>query len=405
MVIAIVGGGAAGFMAAITAAENFPEARVMILEKSNKVLGKVRVSGGGRCNVTHRPHAPAVFAKSYPRGAPLLKKYLLAAFDAAATVQWFGERGVRLKTEEDGRMFPVTDTSDTVVFCLMEAARNAGVAVLTGVTVSGFTLETGRFKLSLKGSETVVADRLLVATGGYPKPEGFSWLTEHRHVIAPPVPSLFTFNMPGNDVLTLAGVSVKTATVRVTGTKLMETGPLLITHWGLSGPVILKLSAWGARELAARNYRFEIRINWTGTFHPEQVRDFLLDLKENHPKQQLEAHPQFGIPARLWKILAAKAGIEPGRKQGELTNKVLNRFTELLTNGMFEVSGKTTFKEEFVTCGGVGLEAVDPQTMESRSVKGLFFAGEVLDVDGITGGFNFQHAWSSGYVAGKNIGK
>lgn len=418
MHIAIIGGGAAGFMAAITAAESFPGSKVTLLEKSGKVLSKVRISGGGRCNVTHQPSGPHHFAKSYPRGEKFLKS-ILSVFGADDTVRWFETRGVRLKTEPDGRMFPHTDSSDTIIHCLMESARKAGVEVRTGVAVHSFEKPGEQFLLEVQqasrsddsrsddsrsSGSRIVADRVVIATGGAPKLQGFDWLEEHRHTIVPPVPSLFTFNTPENYLLPLAGISVQHAKISIPNTSLKSEGPLLITHWGFSGPAILRLSAWGARELAESGYLFTVRINWSGDNHFDQVRETLYGLKNSFPKQQLAAHAQFGLPARLWRLLAEKAGITGELRLADTPHKSLNKFAMLLTDGTFDVSGKTTFKEEFVTCGGVSLESVDLKTMESKNIKGLFFAGEVIDVDGITGGFNFQNAWSTGYIAGKHAG-
>lgn len=403
MHIAIIGGGAAGFMAAITAAETFPESKVTILEKSGNILSKVRISGGGRCNVTHRPSDPASFSKNYPRGLGFVRS-ILPVFSAADTIRWFESRGVRLKTEPDGRIFPVSDSSDTIIHCLMESARKAGVGIKTRVSVSSFSVQDHRFQLELNDGTRYPADRVLVATGGSPNIRGFDWLSERGHDIAPPVPSLFTLNTPGSYLLPLAGISVPDATIRIQDTALKSEGPLLITHWGFSGPAILKLSAWGARDLAGLDYRFRVRINWTGALNFDYVRQNLYTLKNASPRQQLASHAQFGIPARLWRIQAENAGIPAPLKLADTPHKSLNKLAMLLTDNVFEVSGKTTFKEEFVTCGGVTLDSVHPGTMESKVVSGLFFAGEVLDIDGVTGGFNFQNAWSTGFIAGKHIG-
>lgn len=403
MTITIVGGGASGFMAAITAAETFPDAQVTILEKSRTVLNKVRVSGGGRCNVTHRPHELRHFIKNYPRGEKLLRR-LLTHFDANSTVEWFEKRGVKLKTEADGRMFPVSDSSHTITECLVKTARNLGVEIRTGVSVNSFEKAGDTFHLEINNGEPILTDRLLIATGGYPRAESFEWLEQHRHGIVPPLPSLFTFNTPDNYLLSLAGVSVKDALVKIMGTKHEWRGPLLITHWGFSGPAVLKLSAWGARDLAENDYHFTCRINWLPEMKEQEVRDFMLAEKNNTPKQQIASHARFGLPSRLWKAFTEKAEIPDTLRWGDAGHKVLNRMTELLTNSQYEVKGKTTFKEEFVTCGGIALSDIDPETLQSRSVPGLFFSGEVIDVDGITGGFNFQHAWTTGYIVGKNIG-
>lgn len=404
MLFAVIGGGASGFMAALTAAENHPNDKVIIFEKSREVLSKVRISGGGRCNVTHQPSSPTSFAKNYPRGQSFLKK-ILTQFDATDTLRWFESRGVRLKTEPDGRVFPQTNSSQTIIQCLLKQADRLGVEIRTGVSVKNFEIIDNQFLLHLHNDAPLKVDRLIVATGGSPKMQGFDWLTQHGHDVAPPVPSLFTFNTPQNSLRTLAGISVNPVEIRIPKLKLLSNGPLLITHWGFSGPAVLKLSAWGARELADLNYRFQIRINWIPGKNFDSLQSWLHDLKVKHPKQQLSAHPQFGIPARLWRWMAENAGIDRNLKLIETPHKKLNKMATQLTDGLFEVEGKTTFKEEFVTCGGIELTNINPLTMESRKIKGLFFTGEVLNVDGITGGFNFQNAWTTGYIAGKNVGQ
>lgn len=404
MLFAVIGGGASGFMAALTAAENHPNDKVIIFEKSREVLSKVRISGGGRCNVTHQPSSPTSFAKNYPRGQSFLKK-ILTQFDATDTMRWFESRGVRLKTEPDGRVFPQTNSSQTIIQCLLKQADRLGVEIRTGVSVKNFEIIDNQFLLHLHNDAPLKVDRLIVATGGSPKMQGFDWLTQHGHDVAPPVPSLFTFNTPQNSLRTLAGISVNPVEIRIPKLKLLSNGPLLITHWGFSGPAVLKLSAWGARELADLNYRFQIRINWIPGKNFDSLQSWLHDLKAKHPKQQLSAHPQFGIPARLWRWMAENAGIDRNLKLIETPHKKLNKMATQLTDGLFEVEGKTTFKEEFVTCGGIELTNINPLTMESTKIKGLFFTGEVLNVDGITGGFNFQNAWTTGYIAGKNVGQ
>lgn len=404
MLFAVIGGGASGFMAALTAAENHPNDKVIIFEKSREVLSKVRISGGGRCNVTHQPSSPTSFAKNYPRGQSFLKK-ILTQFDATDTMRWFESRGVRLKTEPDGRVFPQTNSSQTIIQCLLEQADRLGVEIRTGVSVKNFEIIDNQFLLHLHNDAPLKVDRLIVATGGSPKMQGFDWLTQHGHDVAPPVPSLFTFNTPQNSLRTLAGISVNPVEIRIPKLKLLSNGPLLITHWGFSGPAVLKLSAWGARELAELNYRFQLRINWIPGKNFDSLQSWLHDLKVKHPKQQLSAHPQFGIPARLWRWMAENAGIDRNLKLIETPHKKLNKMATQLTDGLFEVEGKTTFKEEFVTCGGIELTNINPLTMESTKIKGLFFTGEVLNVDGITGGFNFQNAWTTGYIAGKNVGQ
>lgn len=389
-------------MAAITAAETFPGSGIQILEKNRTVLNKVRISGGGRCNVTHRPSDLRFFIKNYPRGEKLLRK-LLSQFSAQDTVDWFESRGVNLKTEEDGRMFPTTDSSHTIIECLTRTARELGIAIRTSAGVTSFTKDESGFALTMDDNSIVHCDRLLIATGGFPKRSGFDWIEQHE--IIAPNPSLFTFNTPDNYLLPLAGVSVQDALVKISGTKHEWRGPLLITHWGFSGPAILKLSAWGARDLADKNYEFTCRINWVPEMNEQQLREFLVAEKSKTPKQQISSHAKFGLSSRLWKTFTEQAEIPDNLIWSEAPRKLLNRLADMLTNSQFEVKGKTTFKEEFVTCGGVALSELNAETLESKKIPGLFFSGEVIDVDGITGGFNFQNAWASGYVVGKSIGK
>jgi len=405
--IVVIGGGAAGFFGAITAAETFPDATVTILEKNRTVLNKVRISGGGRCNVTHACFDNRQLVKRYPRGEKPLRT-LLTQFDATGTVAWFKHRGVLLKTEPDGRMFPATNTSDTIVDCLLTTARRLGIQVRTSCGVAELepTDSSGSgWSIRLLTGETLTADRVLVATGGYPQLTGYGWLPDQAESIIPPVPSLFTFNVSDSPLLPLAGVSVPEAKVYVVGTKQEQSGPLLLTHWGFSGPAILRLSAWAARELADASYRFTLRINWVPTLNENQLRAGLQDFRQQNGRKLVVSQNPFGLPARLWQALASESGIADTQRWADLPAKLLNRLGERLTNSQFQVVGKSTFKDEFVTCGGVSFESLNLQTLESKAQPGLFFAGEVLDVDGITGGFNFQSAWTTGYVAGLNIGK
>lgn len=406
--IVVVGGGAAGFFGAITAAETFPDARVTILEKNRSVLGKVRVSGGGRCNVTHACFDNRLLIKNYPRGERWLRP-LLNTFDAAATIRWFEANGVRLKTEADGRMFPTTDSSETIIDCLLQAAQRLRIQIRTSCGVATLSRSSDEnqinsWLLQLTTGETVLANRVLIATGGYPQLSSYGWLPEQSEPLVPPVPSLFTLNVPDSYLLPLAGVSVANANVKIMGTKLEQHGPLLLTHWGFSGPAVLRLSAWGARVLAERNYHFTLRIHWIPALNEEEVRNSIQVFRHQNPKKQVTSQNPFGLPGRLWQALATEAGVEDTIRWADLPGKVQNRLIEKLTNSQFQVAGKTTFKEEFVTCGGIALDSLNPETLESNQHKGLFFAGEVLDVDGITGGFNFQNAWTTGYVAGKHIG-
>ena len=404
--IVVIGGGAAGFFGAITAAETFPDATVTILEKTRTVLNKVRISGGGRCNVTHACFDNRQLVKHYPRGEKPLRA-LLTQFDAATTVRWFEDRGVALKTEPDGRMFPATNTSETIVDCLLSTARRLGITIRTSCGVTALTPQpdhTG-WQLTLLDGSTLRADRVLVATGGYPQLPSYGWLPDQAEPLLSPVPSLFTFNVPDSPLLPLAGVSVPDAGVYIVGTKQEQRGPLLLTHWGFSGPAVLRLSAWAARELADAAYRFTLRVNWVPTIDDNALRAVLQDFRQQNGRKQVSSQNPFGLPSRLWQAMVQEAGIADEQRWADLPAKPLNRLANRLTNSQFNVVGKSTFKDEFVTCGGVALGSLHPQTLESTSQPGLFFAGEVLDVDGITGGFNFQSAWTTGYVAGRHIGR
>ncbi|MFD2244733.1 NAD(P)/FAD-dependent oxidoreductase [Pontibacter ruber] len=406
MKVVVIGGGAAGFFGAIACAAANPKLQVTLLEKTNKLLSKVRVSGGGRCNVTHDCLQPTVFSQNYPRGAKQLKE-AFKLFGAEETIRWFEQRGVSLKTEADGRMFPTTDNSETIIECLLREARKAGVEVRTGTGVEHITppqaTGSGTFILQLTNGQTITADKVLICTGGNPKSQGYDWLRVLGHTIQEPVPSLFTFNVPGSPFQELQGVSVPKARVRIAGLKLEYEGPLLITHWGYSGPAVLKLSAWGARVFHDQNYNFTALINWVPELTEESLREQLQQYRQAHPKKVVATNPLFGLPQRLWKAMAALAQVPADTKWAELPAKNTNKLVEALHRAPFEVKGKTTFKEEFVTCGGVDLSQVNMKTMESRLQPGLYFAGEVLDIDGITGGFNFQAAWTTGYLAGQAI--
>jgi predicted Rossmann fold flavoprotein len=395
--VAVIGGGAAGFFAALSTAHHHPSAQVTLFEKSNKLLAKVKVSGGGRCNVTNATFTPSALAKNYPRGGKQLKK-AFSHFDGQDTVNWFERRGVHLHTEADNRMFPTTNDSQTIIDCLVQEAATAGVDIrLQSPVHSIYFGDTWQ----INGE---AFDKVIVATGGSPKATGLEWLQKLGHRIVAPVPSLFTFNMPGNDVVRCMGVVVPNARVRIQGTKFLQQGPVLVTHWGMSGPAILKLSAWGARELAERDYRFTVQINWIGESNEQAVLEGLQGSLASMGKKQINNACPFDIPRRFWEYLIAKSGCDGNTPWNDLGKKERNRLLNTLLNDAFEVSGKTTFKEEFVTCGGVDLGDVNFNTMESRVTPGLFFAGEILDVDGVTGGFNFQAAWTTGFIAGK-LGK
>lgn len=399
----VIGGGAAGFFCAVNAARLAPSLKVTIIEKSNKLLSKVRVSGGGRCNVTHACFEIPELAKHYPRGQNFLKK-AFHWFSPMDTIKWFEQRAVLLKTEEDGRMFPVSNSSETIVDCLLKEANKYAVEILMNKTVESIERdESGEFKIHFKNAAFLEADFVCVACGGFPKSEQFEWLTKTGHHIESPVPSLFTFNIPGDNITSLMGISVPKATVKIQSAKLCESGPLLITHWGLSGPVILKLSAWGAKELARLNYRFSIALNWLPHYNENSLREAWMQLRKQFGPQKIGNKNPFDLPSRLWIYFLNVCSINPDQKWADVNTAHQNRLIKILTGQAFEVTGKTTFKEEFVTCGGIRLPEIDVNSMQSKIVPGLFFAGEITDVDGITGGFNFQYAWTSAWLAAKSI--
>lgn len=393
----VIGGGAAGFFGAINAATQKPQWKIAIVEKTGKWLTKVKVSGGGRCNVTHRCDYASQLVKNYPRGGKFLKK-VFDQFDARDTVSWFEEKGIQLKTEADGRIFPVSNSSQTVIDLFLQLARQYKVELIQHFAVVSVEKINESFVVRSE-NEAFPASRVLVTIGGQPKADGFRWISELGHSIVSPVPSLFTFNVPEGGVTELPGISVPLAEVKVTGKDLVAIGPLLITHWGFSGPAILRLSAWGARKLAESLYQGTFLVNWLGGKKEEPLRQELDAVASAHPKKLVAANPLFGLPGRLWEALVGRAGIPAESRWLDLSKKEKNRLVEMLIRCEFGMNGKTTFKEEFVTCGGVNLDEVNPATMESRLISGLYFAGEVLDIDGITGGFNFQSAWSCARVA------
>jgi predicted Rossmann fold flavoprotein len=401
--IIVIGGGAAGFFAAINSAQLQPDAQVVLLEKTNKLLSKVRVSGGGRCNVTHACFDNGLLVKHYPRGEKELRG-VFSRFSTNDTISWFEQRGVKLKTEDDGRMFPVSNTSETIVDCLLREAEKANVNIKQGVDVEEIIKnEDGTFTLNVKSGGSFKCDRLVIATGGNSKNEAYEWLRKLGHTIVKPVPSLFTFNIPDNPVTQLMGVSVPNAKVRVPAAKLETEGPLLITHWGMSGPAVLKTSAWGARMLSDLNYHFSAFISWLPKHTEEKLRIEFNNQREEFPAKTVSGNSPLELPKRLWEYLVMKAGIPAETRWADLSKKNTNQLVNNMLNDEYLVKGKTTFKEEFVTCGGISLKEIDLGTMQSKLVPGLFFAGEVLDVDGITGGFNFQNAWSTAWVAAGNV--
>ncbi len=406
--LVVVGGGAAGFFCAVNAARMNPSLDVTIIEKTKKLLSKVRISGGGRCNTTHACFDIDEMIRRYPRGSNFVKK-TFHQFFTKDTIAWFAERGVELKAESDGRMFPVTNSSQTIIDCLLGEAGAYGVKVMTNMEVKNISVQTrtgaerSRMDVQFSNGEHIDADFVCVASGGYPKSSMFEWLQQMGHSIEEPVPSLFTFNMPQHPITKLMGVSVEAARVKIVNTKLEQEGPLLITHWGLSGPAILKLSAWGARQLAVSNWQFDLLVNWVPGFNEQQMAEKLQSLRYELASQKMINRNPFGLPQRLWEFLLVQTGVHEEKRWADLPAKEQHKLARNLCASSFSISGKTTFKEEFVTAGGIKLSEVNPNTMMSRKIPNLYFAGEVLDVDGITGGFNFQHAWTSGFIAAKNI--
>ena len=397
--IIIIGGGAAGFFAAIRVKERYPSAAVTILEKQQKVLAKVKISGGGRCNVTHACFVPEDLVQYYPRG----RKELLAPFkifNPTQTVEWFRQRGVKLKAEADGRMFPVSNDSQTIVDCLYHTARNLGVIVRLGEGVTAIRQNPDtQFSLSTPYN-IYTADRLIITAGS--SPQIWAILAELGHTIVSPVPSLFTFTVKDTRITDLAGVAVADALVQIPAAKLSERGIILVTHWGFSAPAVLRLSAWGARALNDLNYNFELKINFAPSHTVETAKLFLMEHKTAYPKKQIAATALLDLPNRLWKSLVAAALIPDALTWADISKKQIQAFAEQLTMATFQVTGKSTFKEEFVTAGGLHLKEVNFKTMESKKIANLFFAGEVLDIDAITGGFNFQAAWTTAWIAAEN---
>ena len=402
--LVVIGGGAAGFFCAINAAAFNHDLEIIIIEKTTKLLSKVKVSGGGRCNVTHSCFSIAEMIKSYPRGEHFLKK-AFHQFFTTDTINWFGKRGVQLKTEADGRMFPVSNCSQTIIDCLMKEVNKAGIKILMNREVKKLSMVNGEWSIEFAKDEIINADFVCVASGGYSKSAQFTWLKNLGHSIEEPVPSLFTFNIPNNPIKNLMGISIEKAIVKIGGTKFSQQGPLLITHWGLSGPAVLKLSAFAARELHKLDYNFKITVNWLPGYNEQTLREKFLQIRNDLAAKKIVNRNPFFLPQRLWEYLLQQSAINENVRWADLPAKQQNILIKILCMQEFHVKGKTTFKEEFVTSGGIKLNEIDTNTMQSKIVPNLFFAGEVMDVDGITGGFNFQHAWTSGWIAGKAIGE
>ena len=417
MKIGVIGGGAAGFFGAIAAAAANPKAQVLLFEAGRETLAKVKISGGGRCNVTHSCFEPATLVQYYPRGGKVLRG-VFSRFQPKDTIAWFTDRGVTLKTESDGRLFPTTNDSGTIVDCLMDEADRVRVKVKTSAGVKSLQRSGLGFSIEMRNGEIIQCDRILLATGS--SAQGYQMARELGHSVIPTVPSLFTFNVRDRRLEGLAGVSVPNAIVKLQtalgtnlgvnsganlGANLEQSGPLLVTHWGLSGPAVLKLSAWGARALHETHYRTTLTVNWLPQSKPEGLRAELMKVKTQLAKKSVGPNCPVILPRRLWESLIAAAGIPSELRWSDVSKVMLNALLKELLQGEYAITGKGVFKDEFVTCGGVDLKEVDFKTMESRVCPGLYFAGEVLDIDGVTGGFNFQSAWSTGWIAGQSIGR
>lgn len=398
--VLIVGGGAAGFFTAINLAEALPDLRLAILERGKEVLNKVRISGGGRCNVTHAEFLPKELAQQYPRG----NKELLGPFHrfmTGDTMAWFEDRGVKLKIEEDGRIFPVSDRSESIIDCFLSEASRLGIKIIKSCPVKTIEKTNEKWNVSTTQGE-FFTKKMILCTGSNPKV--WNLLKNLNHTIVPAVPSLFTFNCKDPRLSGLAGISTQ-ASVKIKGSKLEDDGPLLITHWGFSGPAVLKLSAWGARFLSQKSYQFIIEVNWLPQNTSEEIKKKLGELKLSMTKKQVQTHTQFGLPKRLWLRLLTASEIPENQKWANLTKKHQRDLTAQLCDCQFEINGKSTFKEEFVTAGGINLKEVDFKTFESKLQPGLFFAGEILNIDAVTGGFNFQNAWTGGFLIAQTLAK
>ncbi|MEI8125527.1 MAG: NAD(P)/FAD-dependent oxidoreductase [Parachlamydiaceae bacterium] len=398
--IVVIGGGAAGFFGAIACAEANRDSRVIILEKARQLLSKVKISGGGRCNVTHACFDPALLVQNYPRGNKELRGPF-SRFQPKDTIHWFETRGVVLKVENDGRMFPTTDNSETIISCLLEQAKKNNVEIWTEKGVTECEKKEDGFLLTLSDESVLPCNKLLIATGSSPKM--LSLVNKLGHTIIPPVPSLFTFNIPNSCLHELAGISVPKVKLSLTTCNLQQTGPLLITHWGFSGPAVLKLSAWGARDLFNQKYQCPLKINWLPDCSLDSLKQQLVDYRSAHPMRLVSGDSPVALPKNLWKVLVESSGVSKDLRWSALSKQLTQKILEALQQSTFQIDGKSTYKDEFVTCGGVKLQEIDFKTMESRLCPGLHFAGEVLDVDGVTGGFNFQNAWTTGWIAGHSM--
>ncbi|MCP4650187.1 MAG: NAD(P)/FAD-dependent oxidoreductase [PVC group bacterium] len=402
MKIAIIGGGAAGFFSAITVKENYPDAKVVIFEKTSNLLAKVKVSGGGRCNLTNACASIKELAEAYPRGGRALKKSFLV-FNNQHTMQWFKSRGVPLVIQADNCVFPVSGSSQTIIDCFLKEIKRLKIKIELSRGIKEIKQIDAKLELNfIDGKiEPRVFDKVIVATGGSPTRKGLEWLEKLNHEIANPVPSLFTFNMPKESITKLMGIAVEKTLVSIQGTKLKSKGSLLITHWGMSGPATLKLSAFGARLLSEKGYEFKVQVNWVNVNNNDLVLDELECIVNEHSNKILSNVRPYLLPERLWVYLLKKIDLPKVKKWGALGKTGVNKLVRVLTNDVYSVKGKTSFKEEFVTCGGISLSSIDFNNMQSKVCKNLYFAGEIMDIDGITGGYNFQAAWTTAFIAGR----
>ena len=402
MNVAIIGGGAAGFFAAIAAKENFPDAKVTIYEKSQKLLSKVKISGGGRCNVTNGCTDIKELALAYPRGGKKLRK-AFGKFNTLHTMEWFESRGIPLVIQDDNCVFPVSQDSQSIIDCFFFETKRLGINIKIGCGVKTLLPKNQQWKMDFINSSTEsrIVDKIIIATGGSPKRSGLEWLEKMGHTIEEPVPSLFTFNMPNEPVKELMGIVIEDVSLNIQGTPLKSSGPLLITHWGMSGPAILKLSAFGARTLSEKKYSFNLQVNWVHIQNSELVADELRNICEEYANKKLSNYRPYALKERLWIYLIEKCEFTKEITWSQIGKKGINKLMNILTNDVYEVKGKTTFKEEFVTCGGISLDNINFKTMQSNICPNIYFAGELLDIDGITGGYNFQAAWTTAFIAGK----
>ena len=400
--IAIIGGGAAGFFTAINIKENNPSANVVIYEKTNQVLTKVKVSGGGRCNVTHACFDPTELIQYYPRGEKELRGpfHQFRTFD---TIGWFANHGVELKTEDDGRLFPVSNDSQEIVDCFLNTCKEYQIKIELKKEVTAVNQPVDQFSIQFKDGKTTVVDQLVIASGGSSKLAAYDWIAKLGHSIIDPIPSLFTFNLSKHPITELMGLSVENVTINLENSTFETEGPLLITHWGLSGPAVLKLSSIAALELNKRNYQFGFRINWLHEQDLDATIELIENYKKEHPKRLIYKHKGVHIPTRLWEYLVKESLSNVSINYADISKKELNQLASNLVAQQFKANGKTTFKEEFVSCGGVDNKLIDFKTMESKVIPNLYFSGEVLNIDAVTGGFNFQSAWTTGFIAAKAI--